>query len=92
MSPTMSKEYGSVEWYVEQFNDILADVDTEGRHQDSADNIIKGFLAALDSWQTYHLKQAAAYETMKSQLKDHPNETPTPRESTTGTQHTQEEW
>ena len=60
--------YGTVEWYAEMFGDILADVDTEGPYLDRADNIIKGFMMALDSWHTYHEKQAKAYKDMKSRV------------------------
>ena len=63
-----SEAYGTVKWYAEQFSDILADVDTDGPYKNSAENILKGFVAALDSWFDYHKDQADAYVSMKQKI------------------------
>ena len=52
--------YGTVEFYSEMFSDILADVDLESSPT-SADNILKGFYHALESWIDYHDTQCRAY-------------------------------
>ena len=66
----MSKDYGTVEWYAEQFSDILADVSTEGPLAGNADIILEGFYQALYSWCDYHAAQSEAYSDMHLKLKE----------------------
>ena len=61
--------YGTVEFYSEMFSDILADVDLESS-PDSADNILKGFYHALDSWFDYHKNQSVIYALMRARVKE----------------------
>jgi hypothetical protein len=49
-------EYGTVEYYDEQFSDVLADV---GEDDTIKENVLKGLHKALVSWINYH--DAAAY-------------------------------
>ena len=60
--------YGSPEFYSELFGDILADVDPKTT-PDSADNILKGFYLAIDSWLDYHVDQSLAFSTLKANVK-----------------------
>jgi hypothetical protein len=58
--------YGTPEFYEEQFSDLLADVEAE--NPEITDNIIKGFLLALDSWFNYHKTQADAYAELRQRV------------------------
>jgi hypothetical protein len=58
--------YGSLEWYSEQFSDILAEVDASS--PETNDNILNGFLRALDEWLTYHKEQADAYAQLRERV------------------------
>lgn len=60
------KTYGTVEFYTEQFSDILADAD--GKDSRYGDNMIKGFLLALDDWLNYHKEQVDEYERIKQRV------------------------
>jgi hypothetical protein len=59
-------EYGSAEFYAEQFSDILADVDSE--NDKYAANIIAGFLMSIDDWLKYHDNQANAYREIRERV------------------------
>ena len=49
------KIYGTVEFYKEQFADIIADIQHD--QPKTSDNLITGFKLALDEWREYHVKQ-----------------------------------
>lgn len=59
-------EYGTVEFYADQFSDILADVDCE--NDKYATNIIAGFLMSIDDWLKYHDNQADAYREIRERV------------------------
>jgi hypothetical protein len=61
-------EYGTPEFYAECFSDFLADVD--GKDPATADNIIQGFLTAVDEWFTYHEQQANAYAQLRQRVRE----------------------
>ena len=61
-------EYGTAEFYAEQFSDFLADVDAE--RPDTVDNLIEGFYQAIDSWFDYHDAQARAYAAMRKRVRE----------------------
>ena len=61
-------KYGSVEFYVEHFGDMLADVD--GEDPTTTDNIIKGFLMSVDDWFNYHEQQANAYAQLRQRVRE----------------------
>ena len=61
-------KYGSVEFYCEQFADVLADVVAD--RPDIADNIIKGFLTSVDQWFDYHEQQANAYAQLRQRVRE----------------------
>ncbi len=64
MRPT---QYGSVEYYADGFSEFLADVDSE--NPATAENLIKGFYQALDSWFDYHDKQAREYADIRKRVR-----------------------
>ena len=47
--------YGTVEYYKEQFADMIADIQHD--QPKTSDNLIAGFKLALDEWREYHVKQ-----------------------------------
>ncbi len=51
----MSFEYGTKEFYAEQFADLIADVQHDS--PEFSDNLVAGFLLALDDWRKYHVNQ-----------------------------------
>lgn len=51
----MTFEYGTKEFYAEQFADLIADVQHDS--PEFSDNLVAGFLLALDDWRQYHVKQ-----------------------------------
>ena len=53
----MINEYGSVEFYAEQFADFLADIQADEPHY--GDNLVAGFKLALADWKDYYQKQTA---------------------------------
>ena len=51
----MNKQYGTKEYYAEQFADFIADVQHDS--PEMSDNLVAGFLLAIDDWRQYHVKQ-----------------------------------
>ena len=64
----MKPVYGTVEFYAEQFGDILADVDYKESYY--GENIIKGFYEALDDWMNYHKNQTEAYAELRRSIQE----------------------
>jgi hypothetical protein len=60
-------EYGTPEFYKEQFSDSLADVDAAYPQYEEA--IVQGFILAIDDWRDYHAKQVVAYEGVKQRVR-----------------------
>jgi hypothetical protein len=60
-------EYGTADFYAEQFSDLLADVDAE--NPTTADALIEGFYRALDSWFDYHDAQARTYADIRKRVR-----------------------
>ena len=61
-------EYGSADFYAEQFSDCLADVEAE--NPATADALIEGFYRAIDSWFDYHDAQARAYADIRKRVRE----------------------
>lgn len=61
-------EYGTAEFYAEQFSDLLADVDAD--RPETVDNLIEGFYRAIDSWFDYHDGQARTYAAMRKRVRE----------------------
>ncbi len=64
----MTHQYGTKEFYSEQFADLLADVQHDS--PEIGDNLIAGFLLALEDWHKYHTEQALELKRVKSKLND----------------------
>ena len=64
MRPT---KYGTVEFYMDMFSDILADVQSDD--PSTTENIIQGFYQALDSWFEYHDEQARTYAEIRKRVR-----------------------
>ena len=60
-------EYGTADFYAEQFSDLLADVDAQD--PDTTNNLIEGFYRAIDSWFEYHDEQARAYADIRKRVR-----------------------
>ena len=60
-------EYGTADFYAEQFSDLLADVDAHD--PDTTNNLIEGFYRAIDSWFEYHDEQARAYADIRKRVR-----------------------
>jgi hypothetical protein len=61
-------EYGTADFYAEQFSDLLADVDA--LNPATADALIEGFYRAIDSWFEYHDAQARAYAELRKRVRE----------------------
>lgn len=59
--------YGTTEFYKEQFADILADVDAS--EPSYSENIFNGFLYAVEDWMTYHADQVDAYSKLRERVR-----------------------
>ena len=59
---TTKHEYGSVEFFTEMFDDILADVEAD--KPEIGNNIITAFKLAIAGWRDYHKKQAEEYNRL----------------------------
>ena len=64
----MKHAYGTVEFYAEQFGDILADVDA--LEPSYGANIVKGFYEAVDDWLDYHKNQNEAYAELRRSIQE----------------------
>ena len=51
----MTHQYGTKEFYAEQFADLIADVQHDS--PEFSDNLVAGFLLAIDDWRKYHVNQ-----------------------------------
>ena len=64
----MTFEYGTKEFYAEQFADLIADVQHDS--PEFSDNLVAGFLLALDDWRQYHVKQILELDRAEEKLTD----------------------
>ena len=60
--------YGTPEFYANLFSDIVGDIGDDAP-VDPTDNIIEGFIMAIDSWLEYHQGAAARYQAFRDKLK-----------------------
>ena len=58
----IKSEYGSVEFYTEIFDDILADAQAD--QPEIGNNIITAFKLSLARWRDYHKKQTEEYDRL----------------------------
>ncbi len=59
-------EYGTVQFYAEQFADIIADI--QHTSPEVSDNLIAGFKLAIDDWRKYHVDQIIELDRVESKL------------------------
>jgi hypothetical protein len=59
--------YGTVEYYAEQFADILADLDSSEPMYGNA--IVEGFILAIDNWRDYYAKQVDEYDRVEQRVR-----------------------
>lgn len=64
-------ECGTVQFYAEQFADIIADI--QHTSPEVSDNLISGFKLAIDDWRQYHVKQILELDRVEAQLVDNIN-------------------
>ena len=62
----MNHDYGTKEFYAEQFADLIADVQHDS--PEFSDNLVSGFLLALDDWRQYHVKQILELDRVESKV------------------------
>jgi hypothetical protein len=62
----MTYQYGTKEFYAEQFADLIADVQHDS--PEFSDNLVSGFLLALDDWRKYHVKQILELDRVQLKL------------------------
>ena len=61
-------EYGTVNFYAQQFADIIADIQHD--NPDFGDNLIAGFKLAIDDWRKYHVNQILELDRLDEKLND----------------------
>jgi hypothetical protein len=59
--------YGTPEFYAEQFADFLADAQADDPKY--GDNLVAGFLLALEDWKKYHQDQVFEYERIGERVR-----------------------
>ena len=64
----MNYQYGTKEFYAEQFADLIADIQHDS--PEISDNLIAGFLLAIDDWRKYHVNQILELDRVESKLND----------------------
>ena len=62
----MRTDYGTKEFYAEQFADLIADI--QHNSPECSDNLIAGFLLALDDWRQYYVKQILELDRVESNV------------------------
>ena len=62
----MTYQYGTKEFYAEQFADLIADIQHDS--PEFSDNLVSGFLLALDDWRKYHVKQILELDRVQLKL------------------------
>ena len=64
-------EYGTVQFYAEQFADIIADI--QHTSPEVSDNLISGFKLAIDDWRKYHVNQILELDRAENKLTENIN-------------------
>ena len=63
----MTYQYGTPEYYKEQFMDFVADAQADDPKY--GDALVDGFLLALDDWKNYHKDQVDEYERLGKRVR-----------------------
>ena len=64
----MTHQYGTKEFYAELFADLIADIQHDS--PEISDNLVAGFLLAIDDWRKYHFNQMIELDRVKAKLHD----------------------
>ena len=64
----MNHQYGTKEFYAEQFADLISDVQHDS--PEFSDNLVAGFLLAIDDWRKYHVNQILELDRVEAKLND----------------------
>ncbi len=62
----MKHEYGTKEFYAEQFADFIADIQHDS--PEISDNLLAGFKLAINDWREYHVKQILELDRIEYKL------------------------
>ena len=62
----LQHKYGTKEYYAEMFADFIADIQHDS--PEISDNLVSGFLLALDDWRQYHVKQILELDRVQFKL------------------------
>lgn len=60
--------YGTAEYYAEQFSDFLADA--QAGQPEFGDALIEGFLIAIKDWRDYHKSQVDEYNRIEQRVRE----------------------
>jgi hypothetical protein len=64
----MNNRYGTSQYYAHLFADIIADIQSDS--PEFSDNLISGFLLAIDDWRKYHARQILELDRVEQQFHD----------------------
>ena len=64
----LKHQYGTVEFYAEQFADLIADVQHDS--PEISDNLVAGFRLAINDWRKYHANQVLELDRVEAKLND----------------------
>jgi hypothetical protein len=63
----MTKQYGTPEYYRDQFMDFIADAQYDDPKY--GDALVEGFILALQDWRDYHAKQVNEYDRIEQRIR-----------------------
>ena len=61
-------EYGTPQYYAEQFADFLADAQRD--QPEYGNNLVEGFLIAIADWRKYHQDQVNEYNRIEQRVRE----------------------
>ncbi len=64
----MKYEYGTKEYYAEMFADFIADIQHDS--PEVSNNLVAGFLLAIDDWRKYHVNQILELDRVEAKVND----------------------
>lgn len=63
----MTEQYGTAEFYKEQFMDFVADAQAD--EPKYGDALVEGFLLAIEDWRKYHSDQVNEYTRIEQRVR-----------------------
>ncbi len=64
----MKYDYGTKEYYAKMFADFIADIQHDS--PEVSDNLVAGFLLAIDDWRKYHVNQILELDRVEAKVND----------------------